>query len=158
MGTTHNGQCVCGAVQYKVSGAPLFNVYDHCKACTRFRGSSPVHLYAVKCVDFAYTKGQDKLRVGKGLGSLRHTYCADCGSCVTQQPEGGDFQAVFPHQFHIQKPDPTAASGLSLKMPKELMPQMHINYESRIFDCSDDLPKFEGFPGSKMLCNDGAAA
>ena len=35
-----NGHCLCGAVQYKLVGDPLYNVICHCPNCRRTSGST----------------------------------------------------------------------------------------------------------------------
>lgn len=56
-----------------------------------------------------------------------------------------NFRAVSPVMFNLESP----------QLPKQLLPTMHMNYESRQFDWADNLPKFKCFPGSPMMNNQG---
>jgi len=38
-------------------------------------------------------------------------------------------------------------------LPAKYKPSTHINYESRLFDFTDDLPKFKGFPHEGKPCD-----
>ena len=40
MDDTHTGGCLCGAVRYTVTGAPVRAVACHCKFCQRRTGSA----------------------------------------------------------------------------------------------------------------------
>ena len=46
--------------------------------------------------------------------------------------------------------------GKSNKLPENLMYKTHINYENRMWDFNDDVPKFAGFPPENPLNNDGS--
>ena len=39
--------------------------------------------------------------------------------------------------------------------PKEYLPKVHVNYENRLMDWHDDLPKFESKPMGPKCHNDG---
>ena len=67
-----------------------------------------------------------------------------------------DFLAVFPVNFRIETDDPTAPCGKSCRLPEELMPKAHLNYENRLMDANDDLPKYTAFQSSPRLNNDGS--
>ena len=42
------------------------------------------------------------------------------------------------------------------KLPENLMYKTHINYENRMWDFNDDVPKFAAFPPENPLNNDGS--
>jgi hypothetical protein len=98
-------------------------------------GMSPVSLLGVAKEYFTITEGT--LKETKGYGSLVNGWCEDCGCRIRQGPSAAPFYAVFPTNFHIE-------DGKNCKIPKELMPDCHINYENRIRDWKDDLPKYNG--------------
>ena len=77
-------------------------------------------------------------------------------SHVYQAPEGAGFRAVFPVNFKIETDDDTVPCGKSCKYPEELMPKAHMNYENRVLDVNDDLPKFTAFQSSPRMNNDGS--
>ena len=58
--------------------------------------------------------------------------------------------------FHIETDSPTLPCGKSCMLPEELMPLKHMNYENRIMDAFDDLPKYTAFNDSARLNNDGS--
>jgi hypothetical protein len=75
--------------------------------------------------------------------------CSQCHCGVYQNPKGMDFRALFPTTFQI------AQGEKGTKLPAHLLPVGHVNYENRLMDSADDLPKWEVWPGGKELNNDG---
>lgn len=145
------GQCNCGKVKYEINAPLRFAGFCHCKACSRAMGMSPVHLVMFNGDDcLKVTAGKDSLREVAGRGKMRHAFCGDCGSGLWQHPEGADFRAVFPVNFQIED-----AEGPGCKLPSMYLPQLHVNYENRLMDSADSLPKCKVWPGGEMLNNDG---
>lgn len=153
--STYKGACNCGAITFTVSGDPIFNLFCHCRACSRARGVSPSHLYAVPNEQFSIDQGEEHLQVKEGMGRLVHAICIKCGCHIYQCPDGAKFRAVLPVNFHIETPDSSNPCGVSCKLPKELLPTAHVNYENRLMDVEDDLPKYTAFSSSPRLNNDG---
>jgi hypothetical protein len=79
------------------------------------------------------------------MGSLVHGWCEDCGTRIYQGPKDSAMRAFYPINFHIE-------DGKNCMIPKELMPKCHLNYENRIRDWQDDLPKYSGMgPKSDLV-------
>lgn len=150
------GKCNCGRIRFHAAGEILFNALCHCKACTRAKGVSPVHLLAIMQEGFTITQGEEHLQVAKGRGKMRHAFCTECGCHIYQHPEDGGFRALFPPTFHIEEKQRTMNNGCLL-LPPEMMPEVHTNYESRLRNFEDDLPKFKEWSGSERLNNDGTS-
>ena len=142
---------------------PWANVLCHCRACSRARGASPAHLMLLPTSHLTITKGitEKKLKVCNGMGKMVHAFCTECGCYIYQFADYGpayDYRAVFPVNFHIETPDPTTPCGSSCKLPTQLLPTAHLNYENRVMDATDDLPKWTTFMSERFgprLNNDG---
>ena len=144
-----NGACHCRIVKYKVSGNIMFNGLCHCKACCHNRGMSPVHLLGITPPEgLKFTEGAELLTTTKGYGKMIHTFCSKCGTMVWQCPEGANFRAILPTNFHIE-------DGVNCKLPEKYLPTAHLNYENRQYDSCDKLPKFKCFPPNGMVDNQG---
>jgi hypothetical protein len=150
------GKCNCGRVKFHAAGEILFNLLCHCKACTRAGGVSPVHLLAITQEGFTITQGEKDLKVAKGHGKMRHAFCTECGCRIYQHPDDRGFRSLFPPTFHIEDKYGTINNGCLL-LPPEMMPKAHINYESRLRNFEDDLPKFKEWPDGERLNNDGTS-
>jgi hypothetical protein len=143
------GTCLCKSVKFKVSGKVMMSGLCHCKACSRAIGMSPVHLLLISGAESVQvTEGNELLTTTNGYGKMRHTFCSKCGCMVYQYPEGADFRAVLPTNFHIE-------DGVSCKLPDKYLPKSHVNYENRQYDWHDTLPKFKCFPPEGRVDNQG---
>ena len=146
---TYSAKCICGAIEYTIDGPCMFNVLCHCKACSVSASSGPVHILGMKNEFWKVTKGEDLIQEFKGqFGKLVVAKCKDCSGSVYQHPEGADFKAAFPRMFRIE-------DGVNCMLPAELKPQAHLNYENRLFNYNDCLPKFVCFPPGPMCDNEG---
>ena len=144
---TQTGQCNCGNIKYEIASTVRFSGYCHCKACSRAMGQSPVHLVMFNGADcIKVTAGN--VKHCSGIGKMRHAFCGDCGTGLYQHPDGADVRAVFPVNFQIE-------DGASCRLPEKYHPSLHCNYENRLLDSTDSLPKCKVWPGGEMLNNDG---
>lgn len=155
-----NGQCLCGAVKFTIQNAKiLFNELCHCRACSRARGMSPVHLVGVPEASFVVDPASKAFLTtvpGSGSSAMRHTNCKSCGVGIYQQPEGKSFVATFPTTYQIETTSGEEGSTPSSLLPEYLLPRLHANYENRHFDWHDALPKYQAFPGSgPQMTNEG---
>lgn len=124
------GGCLCGAVRYRVTKAPLDSGYCHCRMCQKTSGA-PLQASAEFPVEgFVVTKGEPKAYRSSALG-VRH-FCPDCGSQLTFR------LAESPKYVSVNLP--------TLDRPEALSPRMHIWCSGRIpwFEVKDDLPRYEG--------------
>jgi hypothetical protein len=134
------GSCFCGTVKFTVQGKQIFSVLCHCRDCTRNRGTGPVLVVgvvpptAVQC-----TEGQDAVTTVDEARS----FCSKCGSAVWNAKKGTPFVCAFPASFGILNAE--APNNGARLLPVRFRPTAHINYESRMFDQEDSLPKFKGF-------------
>lgn len=123
------GGCLCGAVRYRVTKAPLDSGYCHCRMCQKSSGA-PLQASAEFPADgFAFIKGAAKA-YRSSPGSLRH-FCPDCGGQLTFRP------AENPTYVSVNLP--------TLDRPDVLSPRMHIWTETRLpwFEVKDELPRYE---------------
>jgi hypothetical protein len=68
-------------------------------------------------------------------GKIIFCQCKTCGVKVYQHPKSGAFKAVLPTNFHIEQGE------VGCLLPDSMKPTSHVNYENRLLDCSDALPK-----------------
>ena len=125
------GSCLCGAVQFEVTGEPITMTYCHCESCRRWVGA-PVHggclFHAGKV---RVLEGTEKLALFKrseNSGSHRK-FCQSCGS------------ALFNDHPGIELTDVMAVSIRGLVFE----PKLHTNYTEKIISIYDGLPKYKDF-------------
>ncbi len=79
--TTITGGCLCGAIRFEASGAPLHSTVCYCTSCRRAFGAQSVAWVTVKSSGFSYT-GELPTTFPSSKGVSR-TFCATCGTSLT---------------------------------------------------------------------------
>ncbi|MDP7245359.1 MAG: hypothetical protein QF389_02100 [Planctomycetota bacterium] len=148
------GACHCGAIQYLVCGEVMVNGLCHCPNCTRSKGVSPVHLITLCGENSVEIMQGDELLQTRALDKFHLVTCKMCHGPVMQYQEGMGFRAVFPVSLNLRRGNAGPDHGAD-RIPDEWKPQLHLNYENRLFDWDDDLPKFKVFPPDNPLKSDG---
>jgi hypothetical protein len=118
---------------------------------------TPVHLIAVDTGDFKTLQGEDAVKTVQGMGTLMHTFCIHCGGGISQKPRDADFLAIFPSTFQIEEASASTdgSTTASCLLPTNLQADGHLNYENRLQNYYDDLPKYKAFPGGPQMTNEG---
>jgi hypothetical protein len=121
------GGCLCGAVRFKVSGAPLWAAHCHCTSCRRATGAAMVTFAGYRRAQFAYAQGAPQ-RFNSSPGVVR-SFCGNCGTSLTY--EG----ARWPDEVHVHLStfdDPAAFAPQAHVYTAEQMPWLKL---------ADDLPR-----------------
>lgn len=129
------GQCLCGAVTFRIAGAFEGFFLCHCGRCRKDSGSAhSANLFSTQA-RIVWQTGQDRIRHFQ-LAGTRHakSFCTGCGSALpfTQKEDG---ILVVP-------------AG-SLDSPVGIRPDAHICWSSRA-DWDDELAsvsRLDGLPG-----------
>jgi len=87
---THLGGCVCGAVRYQVSGAPVVATVCHCSFCRRRLASAFALLASFKEDAVTFLKGELREvehRSDESGRWLRMRFCPQCGTTLAHTAE-----------------------------------------------------------------------
>jgi heme-degrading monooxygenase HmoA len=122
------GGCACGAVRYRVGGAPRDETWCHCTDCRRASGAPAVAWATFNAGAVDWIAGTRKRR--RSSEHAQRGFCADCGT-----------QLTFERDATPQELDLTLAT---LDAPELVTPQDHIFVRSQIgWDThADGLPRF----------------
>ncbi|MBO6883381.1 MAG: GFA family protein [Marivita sp.] len=130
-----NGQCLCGAVKFRISGAFDSFFLCHCSRCRKDSGSAHSANLFANTATLDWLTGEDQIRIFH-LPGTRHvkSFCATCGSALPYASPSGNMLVV--------------PAG-SLDTPVSLRPDAHICVSSRAgWDCDlADVAEFSGLPG-----------
>lgn len=120
--------CRCGAVQLRISGAPLAQFYCHCDDCQAVSGGAfvPLALFLADSVDVI---GKDTFTWT--YKTLPRTRCSICGTFLFGEPPGLGMRGV---------------SGSLL--PSMFKPTFHNQCRYAVMPVKDELPHFKGVPAS----------
>jgi len=83
----YSGKCFCGAVELRVSGAPVAMGYCHCASC-RSWSAGPVNAFALwKPEAVKVTKGADQVGTYHKTDKSHRKWCRRCGGHLyTEHP------------------------------------------------------------------------
>jgi hypothetical protein len=76
------GGCACGAVRYRITGAPVLSLHCFCTDCVAVCGTDGFAGMVVKNEAFEHTDGQTKsfTRGSKSGRSFERHFCPECGA------------------------------------------------------------------------------
>lgn len=84
------GSCLCGAVQFELSGPPTDLLHCHCRMCQKAHGAVFATFAKVAHADFRITAGEDRIASYRSSDQARRTFCAGCGSTLQFVRDGSD--------------------------------------------------------------------
>jgi hypothetical protein len=125
------GGCQCGAVRYRVAGAPVVVAICHCTMCRRANAAPAVAWAMFNESQVQFTKAPS---VYKSSPEAERGFCAACGT-----------QISFTASYIPGLIDLTVGS---LDRPHELSPALHYWESERLpwVRFADELPRHAGFP------------
>ncbi len=88
-----NGHCLCGAVAYSVSGAPIWSGHCHCNSCRRNSGAAVASYVAFANDDFRVTTGQ--MSEYESSPGVKRYFCNRCGTPMAFRAD------KYPTEVHL---------------------------------------------------------
>ena len=122
------GSCLCGAVQYEVSGEPTKFYHCHCQRCRKVTGTGHASNLFLQPGSIKWLKGEELIRLYKVPEAKRFSncFCTNCGSRVPR---------------YVKESDAVILPAGSLDSEPTIHPQARIFWDSRAnWSCSDELP------------------
>lgn len=122
-------KCRFGAVELRISGEPVAQLYCHCDDCQSARGAAYVKsaIYPASAVEVV--KGEVSAQV------VRFTPRMQCAAC------GTSLYAEIPH---------VGMRGVNAYLLPQgaFRPQLHVQCQHAVLPVVDDLPHYKGFPAA----------
>jgi hypothetical protein len=136
----YKGGCLCGAVQFEITG-PIRNiVHCHCSRCRKAQGSAFATNGIVKAGDFKIISGADALTGYESSPGQIKYFCNICGSPIMSKTES--------------KPEQVRVRIGAIDSDIEERPMAHIFATSKANweEISGDLPQYEAYePGRNAV-------
>jgi len=124
------GSCLCGAIAFEMTGAPMLAVHCHCSRCRKVRGTAHATNVATSLDGVRFVRGEDRLVTYRHADAkfFGHTFCRVCGSSMPRRDEARGWTVVPMGSFDDDPGfKPTAHIHVDSKAPWE--------------DIADDLPR-----------------
>jgi hypothetical protein len=89
-----NGQCLCGAVKFRLKQKPS-NIYQcHCSQCRKITGTSSNSSCIVHKSEFEWLEGKSNISSYSHDSGYRSDFCRTCGSSLPNEIRGTSFYWV----------------------------------------------------------------
>jgi hypothetical protein len=107
------GGCLCGAIRYEITAAPVAQGACHCRDCQYVSGGGPAHLMVLPREGVRLTKGAPHPFAGRSAQGHagRRQFCAACGTPLLVE--------------HAAQPGMIAVTAGSLDDPSRFKPGGH---------------------------------
>jgi len=130
----HHGSCLCGQIQYDITGRFESFFLCHCKYCQKDTGSAHAANLFSTTAALNWLSGADKITTFN-LPSTRHvrSFCAVCGSAVPSVLAGGSLLVV---------PAGSLDTNVDIKPNAHLFSASRANWDSAL----EQVQSFEGLP------------
>jgi hypothetical protein len=84
------GQCLCGEVQFEISGSMPDFYQCHCSLCQKLTGSGSDTATFLNKAQFKWSKPNPDIKSYKTSSGYRSDFCQQCGSTVPYFMENGE--------------------------------------------------------------------
>ena len=127
------GGCLCGAIRYCLSAAPLATMHCHCDNCRKASGAAMLTWLTVDTADFEWLHGEAQRYSYESehySGTVQRWFCAACGSQLG---------------WHREDEGTVDLTAGSLDDPGVVEPTHHVFTRGRVrwMKLADDLPRYE---------------
>jgi hypothetical protein len=129
-GTTYEGSCFCGAVQFAVTGEPAAMGYCHCESC-RSWSAGPVNAFTLWPTEkLDVTQGAANIGTYNKTPKSGRSWCKLCGGHVFTKHPAWNLVDVY-----------------AAAIPRfPFKPGVHVNYQETVLPMRDGLPKMRDLP------------
>lgn len=130
------GGCLCGAVRYRLSAAPLASMHCHCDNCRKASGAAMLTWLTVNEADLEWLSGEPlryRYESEHYPAPVERWFCGDCGSQLA---------------WHCIDDGTLDLTAGGLDDPDLIEPQRHVFARGRVrwLRTDDELPSFETTP------------
>ena len=133
--TIFRGSCLCGSVQYEISGEPKKFYHCHCRRCRKASGTGHASNLLIKPGAIKWIRGEELIKSYKVPEAKRFTNCF-CSVCGGRVPR------------YVKETDSIVIPAGSLDSDPTIRPQARIFWGSRAsWSCGGDgLPVHSEYP------------
>ena len=133
----YKGGCLCGAVQFEISGVIQDIVYCHCSRCRKAQGSAYATNGIVQTNDFHFISGEENLTGYPSSPEQTKYFCRTCGSPIISKSQS------TPEQLRIRLG--TIESDISERPSAHIFSTSKANWDL----ICDDLPQYSEYEPSR---------
>lgn len=123
------GGCLCGAVQYEITGQLFAADHCHCSKCRRQHGAAFATYANFKPIDFKWVSGETLTKTYESASGAGWCFCSICGSSLAGTIDD----------------QPTSITLGTVRGDPGVRPESHIFVGSKApwYEINADLPQFD---------------
>jgi hypothetical protein len=127
-----SGSCLCGAVRWRIDGAPTPFAHCHCSVCRKAHGTSFATYMTAPGSSLEWLSGDEQVATYESSPRFVRRFCRTCGSVLPGVAPDG----------HVFAPPGSTEGDPGVRA------KIHIFVASKApwFDITDDLRRFDAFP------------
>jgi len=129
MSHNYKGSCLCGGVQFSVSGFSEKAANCHCSMCRKFHGAAFGTLVGVK--NLSWLSGKHLLKEFVGLNGTIRTFCVNCGSSLGFRVKNTSLEQIE-----------LAIAVFDCDIPVTIDAQIYTGNKANWCELQTDLPSF----------------
>lgn len=131
------GSCLCGGIEFEMTGEPRGVTHCHCTRCRKTRGTANATNLLLPLDGFHFVRGEELLSKYRFPEAkyFAHWFCSVCGSTMPRFDEARGIAIVPMGSFDD---DPGARPGRHI----------HVGSKAPWDSINDDLPQFDAGPPS----------
>ncbi len=129
------GSCLCGTVQYEISGECSNMLHCHCRLCRKSHGSLFATFTAIKKESLQFKQGKSHIRSHAFSEHLSRNWCDICGTTLPFL-EGENYSVP--------------AGTLIDPCESKVMGHIFVGSKAPWYEITDELRQYETFPKSMM--------
>ncbi len=130
----HKGSCLCGAVEYEITGSLGPILFCHCSRCRKANGSAFAAVSPVAASNFRIVKGQECLHSYRTDAGVQRMFCGTCGS------------PIFAMRDNMPETVRVRIGTLDTPVDANISAHIFVGSKSEWYEIHDDLPQHEERP------------
>jgi hypothetical protein len=137
--TTIRGSCLCGGVQFQITGPLSSPLNCHCSLCRKQHAAPYRSRARVRIKDLQWLQGENLVKYYQTPGGYQRGFCGECGSPILNRTAPNSKRAA-------QSPQSLSQYGIPLAILDEspVRPECHVFVGSKApwFEITDKLPQY----------------
>ncbi|MHB1175307.1 MAG: GFA family protein [Sulfuriferula sp.] len=130
----HKGSCLCGTVEYEITGSLGPILFCHCSRCRKANGSAFAAVSPVATSNFRIVKGQECLRSYRTDAGVQRVFCGTCGSPIIAMRDN------MPETVRVR------IGTLDTSVDANISAHIFVGSKAGWYEIHDDLPQHEERP------------
>lgn len=129
----YEGGCLCGKVNFQITGAIQNIIYCHCSQCRKAQGSAFATNGNVDSDKFAFISGETELTGYESTKGQTKYFCKHCGSPIMSK------NTLYPQYARVR------LGAIESEIMEKPSAHIFVTSKANWEEINDDIPKYDGY-------------